>query len=205
MKKVLLGAASLLVLGLVNPAVAEDHGHDAAAPAAAAATTEAAPAAETVAAGTIVDVATANADFSTLVSALTAAELVEALKGEGPFTVFAPSNAAFAKLPAGTMEDLIKPENKEKLQGILKYHVVPGKVAAADAKGTTVELTTLQGAMVKVDGTGEMVKVGDATVSSADVAASNGVIHVIDTVIMPPPAETTPAAGEPAPAAEGAH
>lgn len=131
----------------------------------------------------IVVVASGNTDFSTLVAALSAAELVEALEGTGPFTVFAPNNAAFAKLPAGTVDDLLKPENKAKLTAILKNHVVAGKVMAADVKAGAVP--TLGGGEVVVAVEGGSVKYGDATVIGTDVAASNGVIHVIDTVVLP--------------------
>lgn len=131
----------------------------------------------------IVAVASGNTDFSTLVAALTAAELVEALQGTGPFTVFAPNNAAFAKLPAGTVDDLLKPENKAKLTAILKNHVVAGKVMAADVKAGNV--STLGGGDVLIAVEGGTVKYGAATVIGTDVAASNGVIHVIDTVVVP--------------------
>ncbi len=132
----------------------------------------------------IVDTAAGNKDFSTLVQAVKAAGLVDTLKGEGPFTVFAPTNAAFEKLPAGTVENLLKPENKDQLTKILTYHVLPGKVMSADIKGKTLSPKTVQGSTVDVDATSG-VKVGGATVTTADIEASNGVIHVIDTVIMP--------------------
>ena len=131
----------------------------------------------------IVAVASGNSDFSTLVAALTAAELVEALQGAGPFTVFAPNNAAFAKLPAGTVDDLLKPENKAKLTAILKNHVVSGKVMAAEVKAGPVP--TLGGGDVVIVVEGGEVKYGDAMVVGTDVLASNGVIHVIDTVVVP--------------------
>ena len=131
----------------------------------------------------IVAVASGNSDFSTLVAALTAAELVEALQGAGPFTVFAPNNAAFAKLPAGTVDDLLKPENKAKLTAILKNHVVSGKVMAADV--TAGPVPTLGGGDVVIAVEGGGVKYGDAMVIGTDVLASNGVIHVIDTVVVP--------------------
>lgn len=131
----------------------------------------------------IVAVASGNSDFSTLVAALTAAELVEALQGAGPFTVFAPNNAAFAKLPAGTVDDLLKPENKAKLTAILKNHVVSGKVMAAEVKAGPVP--TLGGGDVVIAVEGGGVKYGDAMVIGTDVLASNGVIHVIDTVVVP--------------------
>jgi uncharacterized surface protein with fasciclin (FAS1) repeats len=133
----------------------------------------------------IVDVAVAAGDFKTLAAALGAAGLVETLKGPGPFTVFAPTDEAFAQLPAGTVETLLKPENKAKLTAILTYHVVPGKVTAADV----VKLTgakTVNGADVKVSVDGGTVSINDAKVVKADVEASNGVIHVIDKVILPP-------------------
>ncbi len=131
----------------------------------------------------IVDVAAANADFSTLVAAVKAAGLVETLKGDGPFTVFAPTNEAFAALPAGTVEDLLKPENKEKLVKILTYHVMAGKVMAADVKAG--EAATVQGDMATIKIEGETVMIDEAKVTKTDIAASNGVIHVIDKVIMP--------------------
>jgi uncharacterized surface protein with fasciclin (FAS1) repeats len=133
--------------------------------------------------GTVVDVAASNADFSTLVAAVKAAGLVDTLNGAGPFTVFAPTNAAFAKLPAGTVESLLKPENKAKLTAILTYHVVPGAVKAADVAGLS-EAATVNGKKVKID-TANGVKIDGATVVSTDIVASNGVIHVIDTVLMP--------------------
>jgi uncharacterized surface protein with fasciclin (FAS1) repeats len=139
---------------------------------------------QTKAVGTIVDIAVANPDFSTLVAALKAAGLVETLSGAGPFTVFAPTNAAFAKLPAGTVENLLKPENKAKLASILTYHVVAGKVLAADVVGLK-SATSVQGSAIKIDAS-KGVKVNDATVTATDIVGSNGVIHVIDTVIMPP-------------------
>ncbi|MEZ8142267.1 fasciclin domain-containing protein [Enterovibrio sp. FF113] len=128
----------------------------------------------------IVEIAASNPDFSTLVAA---AGLVETLQGKGPFTVFAPTNEAFAKLPAGTVESLLMPENKDKLISILTYHVVPGKVMAADVIGMT-EAPTVQGSMIKVDASNG-VKVDNANVVATDIIASNGVIHVIDTVIIP--------------------
>ena len=191
MKKLILGTAAVVALGL-TPAFAEDHGHAAmeAAPAAAA-TTEAAPAVvDALEAKTIADLAVATPDLTTLVAALTAAEWVEPLKGTGPFTVFAPTNAAFAKLDPAVLADLLKPENKEKLAAILKYHVVPGKIASADAKGAAADLITLNGT-VKIEVQGDVAKVGEATVTSADIVASNGVIHLIDTVLMPPAADAT--------------
>jgi uncharacterized surface protein with fasciclin (FAS1) repeats len=132
----------------------------------------------------IVDTAVAAGQFKTLAAALQAAGLVETLKGKGPFTVFAPTDAAFAKLPAGTVEMLLKPENKAKLTAILTYHVVPGKVMAADVVKVT-SAKTVQGSAVAVKVTGGKVAIDNANVVTADIAASNGVIHVIDTVLMP--------------------
>lgn len=133
----------------------------------------------------IVDTAVEAGQFKTLAAALTAAGLVDTLKGAGPFTVFAPTDEAFAKLPAGTVENLLKPENKQQLTDILTYHVVSGKVMAADVAGMD-EAKTVNGKMIDVEAAGGSVKVNGATVTAADVAASNGVIHVIDTVILPP-------------------
>ena len=133
--------------------------------------------------GDIVAVASSAGSFKTLVAAVKAAGLVETLQGKGPFTVFAPTDDAFAKLPAGTVEDLLKPENKEKLVAILTYHVVPGKVLAADVK--TMEAKTVQGQSVNLVVSGTGVTVDNAKVVKTDVLAENGVIHVIDTVILP--------------------
>lgn len=134
----------------------------------------------------IVDTAVGAGQFNTLVAAVQAAGLVETLKGDGPFTVFAPTDEAFAKLPAGTVEELLKPENKDKLVAVLTYHVLPGKVMYADVQGKVVEATTVEGATVMVDGTYSGPKVNDANIVAPDVAADNGVIHVIDAVILPP-------------------
>ncbi len=151
---------------------------------------------ETVIANKITDVAMGNPDFSTLVTAVKAADLVETLSGDGPFTVFAPTNAAFEKLPAGTVDGLLKPENKEKLKALLTYHVVAGKwdaAAVADGiekgkgkytvttvQGQKIDLTMKDGKVMLTDANGKM-----ATVTMADVPASNGVIHAIDSVVMP--------------------
>ena len=132
----------------------------------------------------IVDTAVSAGSFNTLVAAVKAAGLVDTLKGPGPFTVFAPNDAAFAKLPAGTVEGLLLPENRDKLVAILTYHVVPGKVMSGDIAGKTMEVKSVQGGMIDVDARNG-VTVDQARVIGADVAASNGVIHVIDTVIMP--------------------
>ena len=133
----------------------------------------------------IVGTAVDAGQFKTLAAALDAAGLVSALKEPGPFTVFAPTDEAFAKLPAGTVENLLKPENKQQLIDILTYHVVPGKVMAADVAGLD-EAKTLNGKMIDVEIEGSAVKINDAAVTATDIAASNGVIHVIDQVIMPP-------------------
>jgi len=136
----------------------------------------------------IVDVAAGNKQFSTLVAAVKAADLVDTLKGDGPFTVFAPTNKAFARLPKGTLASLLKPENKEKLIAILTYHVLPGKVEAADVvrlkSGTKV--ATVNGASIVVKRNVHGVRVNDAQVIKTDIIASNGVVHVIDRVILPP-------------------
>ncbi len=132
----------------------------------------------------IVDTAVDAGTFSTLVAAAKAAGLVETLKGEGPLTVFAPTDEAFAKLPKGTVESLLKPENKEKLVAILTYHVVPGKVMAKDVVKLK-EAKTVQGSIVKITVKDGKVKVDNANVVKTDIETSNGVIHVIDAVIMP--------------------
>lgn len=134
----------------------------------------------------IVDTAAAAGDFGTLLAAAKAAGLVEALKGDGPLTVFAPTDAAFAALPEGTVESLLKPENKQKLVDILTYHVVPGAVQALGALQAG-EAATLQGESVAFRLDGGRLKVNDSTVVANDILASNGVIHVIDQVLLPPP------------------
>lgn len=131
----------------------------------------------------IVDTAVAAGDFNTLVAAVKAAGLVETLKGDGPFTVFAPTDAAFAKLPEGTVESLLKPENKDKLVAILTYHVVPAKVKSKDVK--PMKAPTVNGAQATITVKDGTVMIDDAKVVKTDIYASNGVIHVIDTVIMP--------------------
>ncbi|MEM9605400.1 MAG: fasciclin domain-containing protein [Pseudomonadota bacterium] len=132
----------------------------------------------------IVDVAVGAGSFNTLVAAVQAADLVDTLKGDGPFTVFAPTDEAFAALPAGTVEDLLLPENKDKLVAILTYHVLPGKVMSSDIAGKTLDAATVNSASIAVDAT-DGVMVNNANVVSADIAASNGVIHVIDSVLLP--------------------
>jgi uncharacterized surface protein with fasciclin (FAS1) repeats len=141
-----------------------------------------ASASSSAAADTIVGVAAGNQDFSTLVAAVRAAGLVDTLSGTGPFTVFAPTNEAFAALPAGTLDKLLLPANKATLTKILTYHVLPGKVMAADVKAGKVP--TVEGSQLTVTTTGG-VKVDAANVTATDVAASNGVIHVIDRVLLP--------------------
>jgi uncharacterized surface protein with fasciclin (FAS1) repeats len=145
--------------------------------------------ATTTAAQTIVEIAAGNPDFTTLVAAVKAAGLAETLSGTGPYTVFAPTDAAFAKLPAGTVESLLEPANKQKLADILTYHVVKGEVMAADVKPGPV--TTVNGATFTVSTEGSDVIITDgqgnkAKVVTTDIVASNGVIHVIDTVLLPP-------------------
>ena len=131
----------------------------------------------------VVEIAAGNADFSTLVAAVKAAGLAGALSGDGPFTIFAPTNDAFAKLPKGTVETLLKPENKKKLQAILTYHVLSGKVTAAEVRPAKVK--TLNGASVDIKVRGGNVMVDGAQVVKTDIIGSNGVIHVIDSVILP--------------------
>ena len=162
-------AIVMMTLGLTLTGTASAGGHKAAGP------------------GDIVDVAAAAGSFNTLIAAAKAAGLVEALKGDGPLTVFAPTDEAFAALPEGTVENLLKPENQEQLKAVLLYHVVSGKVMAEDIKGT-VNAPTLQGAEVEVVNSWGNVTVNGAKVTAKDVAASNGVIHVIDAVLLPPEA-----------------
>lgn len=139
--------------------------------------------ADEVAAADIVDTAVAAGSFTTLVAAVQEAGLVETLKGEGPFTVFAPTDDAFAALPEGTVESLLQPENRDQLVAVLTYHVVAGDVRAADVAGLQ-SATTLQGGELAID-TSNGVRINDANVVQADVVAANGVIHVIDTVLLP--------------------
>ena len=133
----------------------------------------------------IVDTAVTAGQFKTLAAALGAAGLVDTLKGTGPFTVFAPTDDAFAKLPAGTVENLLKPENKDQLTAILTYHVVPGRVMASDVVKLK-QAKTVNGKMLNIKMKGDAVMVNDAKVTATDIATSNGVIHVIGTVILPP-------------------
>jgi uncharacterized surface protein with fasciclin (FAS1) repeats len=132
----------------------------------------------------IVDTAIAAGSFETLVAAVQAAGLVDTLKGEGPFTVFAPTDEAFAALPDGTVESLLQEENRDQLVSILTYHVIPGAVMSSDIAGQTLSVETVQGAELAIDAT-DGVRVGEAMVVTADIEASNGVIHVIDTVLIP--------------------
>jgi len=154
-------------------------------------------AAGVIVAGTFISAVAANASnlvqtavdagqFKTLVAAVQAAGLGDALSGPGPFTIFAPTDEAFAKLPEGTVEDLLKPENREKLVAILTYHVIPGKVMAGDIAGKKLNVESLQGGDLAVDAMSGGVMINGATVTAADIEASNGVIHVIDRVILPP-------------------
>jgi uncharacterized surface protein with fasciclin (FAS1) repeats len=132
----------------------------------------------------IVDTAVSAGNFTTLVAAVKAAGLVETLKGDGPFTVFAPTDEAFAALPEGTLDSLLSPENKDKLVAILTYHVVPGRVMSGDIAGKALAADTVQGGKLAIDATKD-VKVNDARVITADISTSNGVIHVIDKVVLP--------------------
>ncbi len=133
----------------------------------------------------IVDTAVSAGQFETLVAAVQAAGLVDTLKGDGPFTVFAPTDEAFAKLPAGTVENLLKPENKDQLVAILTYHVVPGKVMSADIANKQMMAGTVQGSDLSINALNGGVSVDNAKVIQADIETSNGVIHVIDTVVLP--------------------
>ena len=134
--------------------------------------------------GTIVDVASSAGSFNTLVAAVGAAGLADTLSSPGPFTVFAPTDDAFAALPAGTVENLLKPENKDELVKILTYHVVAGRVPASSLLGQHLRAETVQGGTVRINGS-DGVKVNNATVTTPDIEASNGIIHVIDTVLLP--------------------
>jgi uncharacterized surface protein with fasciclin (FAS1) repeats len=188
----ILPVAAVLALALTTAACGSDEAEPAASTASAAATTEApSPSpSETMASSDIVDTAVAAGDFTTLAAALTAAELVDTLKGTGPFTVFAPTDAAFEKLPAGTVDTLLK-DPKGDLTQILTYHVVPGKVMAADVvKLDGQKVATVQGGELTVNVDGDKVSLTDVAgntvnVTATDVEASNGVIHVIDAVLMP--------------------
>ena len=132
----------------------------------------------------IVDTAVSAGQFNTLVAAVEAADLVNTLKGDGPFTVFAPTDEAFAALPEGTVENLLKPENKDQLIAVLTYHVVPGKIMSSDIAGTATMVESVQGSELDVNATNG-VTVDGATVVTADIETDNGVIHVIDRVVLP--------------------
>jgi uncharacterized surface protein with fasciclin (FAS1) repeats len=175
-------AATFLAVGIAGSAFAGHHGD--AAKSGKDTMSEPAAATADVAKADIVDTAVAAGSFTTLAAALEAAGLVEALKGDGPFTVFAPTDAAFAKLGDEKIQELLKPENKETLASILKYHVVAGKVMSSDIAGKKLKVETLEGSKAKVNAK-DGVKIDNATVTGADILASNGVIHVIDTVILP--------------------
>jgi uncharacterized surface protein with fasciclin (FAS1) repeats len=133
----------------------------------------------------IVETAESAGNFTTLLAAVEAAGLADTLKGEGPFTVFAPTDAAFGQLPEGTVESLLRPENRDQLQQILTYHVVPGRIMSSDLAGQATTAATVEGSELEIDATGSGVMVEGATVTQADIAAENGVIHVIDSVMMP--------------------
>jgi len=156
-------AAAVVSLGMAGSAFADGHTQD------------------------IVDTAVEAGSFTTLVAAVQAAGLEDTLRGEGPFTVFAPTDEAFAALPEGTVENLLLPENLETLQAVLTYHVLPGKVMSADIAGQELSVATVEGSEVMVNAT-DGVMVDSANVVTADIEASNGVIHVIDAVILPPSA-----------------
>jgi uncharacterized surface protein with fasciclin (FAS1) repeats len=183
-----VSAAALLALSACN----SEEPADTAAMTADPAMEQAAPAAD----GTVVEVAQGNPEFSTLVEAVTAADLAGTLNGAGPFTVFAPTNAAFDKIPEADLQALLQPEQREALQGVLTYHVVPGRLMAADiasqaeANDGSVELTTVEGGTLTLRETNGQWVITDengntSTIAMADVAASNGVIHAVDTVVMP--------------------
>ena len=134
---------------------------------------------------TIVDLAVGNHDLSTLVAAVKAAGLVDVLAGKGPYTVFAPTNEAFAALPAGTVESLLKPENKDQLTAILTYHVVPGRIESTDLSNGQ-KVASVEGSKIDIQTTKSSVLINNAQVKKADIRANNGVVHVIDRVILPP-------------------
>lgn len=155
------------------------------------ATTAAVP--ETATQNNLVDLAVANGDFKTLTAALEAAGLTDTLKGDGPFTLFAPTDEAFAALPAGTLDELLKPENKDKLIKVLTYHVVAQQVASKDITPGEVKTVEGEALTVEVDSASSEVRVNDAKVTKPDIQATNGVIHVVDKVILPPDVQITPA------------
>ena len=174
--------AIVLLAGAASPAFASHHGGTHGTPSA---TTSTTPTKETnMSNKDIVDTAVGAGQFKTLAAALGAADLIGTLKGPGPFTVFAPTDAAFAALPDGTVDDLLKPENKAKLASILTYHVVSGKVTSSDVVKLS-EADSVGGPKLKITTEGGKVKINDATVTTADIETSNGVIHVIDKVLIP--------------------
>ncbi|MFP4313888.1 MAG: fasciclin domain-containing protein [Alphaproteobacteria bacterium] len=178
-KKLLLTTAVFGLVGFGSQAIAHeyhDHGEK---------MDEAKAEAETMMEKDIVDTAMADAQFSVLVGLLKATGLTETLKGEGPFTVFAPTNEAFDALPEEALADLLKPENKEKLASVLTYHVVPAKVMASDIQDGTNEVATVEGGNLNVVKSEDGVKINDANVTATDIKTSNGVIHVIDAVVLP--------------------
>ena len=179
MKKLLLSAAALATIGMGADAYADHHMEKDATHA------NKEHAKDGPSKADIVDTAASQEEFSTLVAAVKAADLAEVLKGEGPFTVFAPTNDAFEALPDGTVEELLKPENKGKLQALLTYHVVSGKIMADDIKTGSTDVETVQGSTFNVNKSESGVTVDGANVTKADIKTSNGVIHVIDKVIMP--------------------
>jgi uncharacterized surface protein with fasciclin (FAS1) repeats len=174
----------VLAIAAVAALVAVGCGDDSDDGASAPASTEAAPAAPATSQQDIVQLASGNEDLSTLTTAVTAADLGPTLKGEGPYTVFAPTNAAFEALPAGALDELLEPANKKQLGGVLTYHVVPGQLKAADLSDGQ-KLETVNGETLTVRVSGEEVTVGGAKVVQPDVQASNGVVHVIDEVLQP--------------------
>jgi len=171
MKKLCYAIISIILLTLPVTLFAGGYGHSKDKPGAASAQD-------------IVDTAVSAGAFNTLVKAVQAADLVDTLKGDGPFTVFAPSDEAFARLPAGTLDNLLKPENKSQLQAILTYHVLPGKVMSSDAAMVS-SAKTVNGQSFKITKSADGLMVDEANVVNADILASNGVIHVIDRVIVP--------------------
>ncbi len=184
MLKPIGAVCAAFAMSLSFPAVAQT----AEAAASAATTATAAAPASAAAAGTLIAVATADPELSTFVKLATAANLADTLAGQGPLTVLAPSNAAFAKLSAAQLADLEKPENATTLQQVLMYHIIPGAAPSSAFKGTKGDVPSATPAKLTVDGTGATVTVNGAAVTRADVTASNGAIHVIDTVLMPPSA-----------------
>ena len=176
MKKLFLATCTVAAVALTMPAIAGEkkYGYG-----------EKKDKVEKTASKNIVETAAANEDFSTLVAALQAADLVDTLNGDGPFTVFAPTNAAFDALPEGAVEDLLKPENKDQLTAVLTYHVVPGKIKSGDIANGTTAVATVQGSDVDVTKSASGVSVDGASVVKADIKTTNGIIHVIDKVIMP--------------------